>query len=143
MASLLGSLALLAERAVIVHEIKVSRADLLGDLKRQDKREAYLDVGGQCWYVLGRDRRGRAIADADEVPVTCGVMECTDSKLVVVRPAPRRAVRQLAFGVWMALAKAMPVHGWSLNEDGVGDHAPLSTISQQPCGQEQNGLDQG
>lgn len=36
----------------IVHEIKVSRADLLGDLKSQDKRDCYLDVGGQCWYVL-------------------------------------------------------------------------------------------
>lgn len=37
----------------VVHEIKVSRADLLGDLKRPEKRGAYLDVGGQCWYVLG------------------------------------------------------------------------------------------
>ena len=35
----------------IVHEIKVSRADLLGDLKCKDKRDSYLDVGGQCWYV--------------------------------------------------------------------------------------------
>jgi hypothetical protein len=42
----------------IVHEIKVSRADLLGDLKRPDKRAAYLDLGGQCWYVLGCDRSG-------------------------------------------------------------------------------------
>ena len=33
----------------IVHEIKVSRADLLGDLKCKDKRDSYLDVGGQCW----------------------------------------------------------------------------------------------
>ena len=38
-----------------VHEIKVSRADLLGDLKRPDKRAAYLQMGGACWYVLGRD----------------------------------------------------------------------------------------
>ena len=35
----------------VVHEIKVSRADLLGDMKRQEKRGAYLDVGGQCWYA--------------------------------------------------------------------------------------------
>ena len=33
----------------IVHEIKFSRADLLGDLKCKDKRDSYLDVGGQCW----------------------------------------------------------------------------------------------
>lgn len=36
----------------IVHEIKVSRADLLGDLKRQDKRQAYLEIGGQCWAAM-------------------------------------------------------------------------------------------
>ena len=126
----------------IVHEIKVSRADLLGDLKRQDKREAYLDVGGQCWYVLGCDRRGRSIADADEVPVTRGVMESANNKLVVVRPVPKRAVRQLPFGIWMALAKAVPVQACSLTEGGVGDQAPLR-IAQHPCWQEQNGLDQG
>jgi hypothetical protein len=35
----------------IVHETKVSRADLLGDLKKMKKRGAYLEVGGQCWCV--------------------------------------------------------------------------------------------
>jgi hypothetical protein len=30
----------------IVHEIKVNRSDLLGDLKRPEKRAAYLDLGG-------------------------------------------------------------------------------------------------
>jgi hypothetical protein len=34
---------------LIVHEIKVSRVDLLGDLKRLSKRAYYLDVAGQCW----------------------------------------------------------------------------------------------
>jgi len=38
----------------IVHEIKVARADLLGDLKKPDKRQAYLELGGQCWYVLAK-----------------------------------------------------------------------------------------
>ena len=47
----------------IVHEIKVNRSDLLGDLKRPEKRGAYLDVGGQCWYVLGCDRTGHPIAN--------------------------------------------------------------------------------
>ena len=37
----------------IVHKIKVARADVLGDLKNKDKRDAYLDLGDQCWYVLG------------------------------------------------------------------------------------------
>jgi hypothetical protein len=93
----------------IVHEIKVSRADLLGDLKRTDKRNAYLDVGGQCWYVLGSDFRGKAIGEPDEVPIECGVMVCLDTKLEVVRMAPKRPSPQLPFGVWMALAKATPV----------------------------------
>lgn len=94
----------------VVHEIKVSRADLLGDLKSSDKRDSYLDVGGQCWYVLGRDGRGRPIARADEVPAECGVMIADpDGRLDVVRHAPRRPVPDLPFGLWMALAKATPL----------------------------------
>jgi hypothetical protein len=87
----------------IVHEIKVSRADLLGDLKRPDKRAAYLDVGGQCWYVLGCDRSGH-----NEIPVECGVMICENDKLEVMRMAPRKEAKNLPFLVWMALAKATP-----------------------------------
>lgn len=110
----------------IVHEIKVSRGDLLGDLKRHDKRKAYLDVGGQCWYVLGSDARGRAIAEPDEIPVECGVMVWVDGKLVVARTAPKRPSMQLPFGVWMALAKATPVQGVFDGDDDLMDQAPLS-----------------
>lgn len=92
----------------IVHEVKVRRADLLCDLKNEAKRAAYLDLG-ECWYVLGRDARGRCIATADEVPATCGVMVVEDGRLAVVRQAPRRARSGLPFGVWMALAKATPL----------------------------------
>ena len=109
----------------IVHEIKVSRADLLGDLKRMDKRNAYLDVGGQCWYVLGCDAKGKAIGEPDEIPMECGVMVCMRNKLEVVRMAPKRPSRQLPFGVWMALAKATPVQSWTLSEDGTLDQASL------------------
>jgi hypothetical protein len=93
----------------VVHEIKVSRADLLGDLKRPDKRAAYLALGGACWYVLGPDARGRPIGSADEVPPECGVMHCEGGRLVVARAAPRRAVERLPFAVWMALARATPL----------------------------------
>lgn len=65
----------------IVHEIKVSQADLLGDLKRMDKRKAYLDLGGQCWYVLGCDTKGKPIGSADDVPDECGVMVCINGLL--------------------------------------------------------------
>jgi hypothetical protein len=99
----------------IVHEIKVSRADLLGDLKKIEKRSAYLEVGGQCWYVLGCDAKGKPIADESEISTECGVMVSVDGKLEVIRTAPKRSANGLPFAVWMALAKAVPVQGvdWS------------------------------
>ena len=93
----------------VVHEIKVSRADLLADLARPDKRAAYLQMGGACWYVLGTDARGGPIGGADDVPPECGAMVTADGRLQVLRPAPRRAVARLPFAVWMALARATPV----------------------------------
>ncbi|MFT3720867.1 hypothetical protein [Pseudorhodoferax sp.] len=100
----------------VVHEIKVSRADLLADLRQPAKRAAYLDLGGQCWYVLGRDARGRAIGDADDVPPECGVLALAeDGGLALQRPAPRRERAALPFHVWMALARATPCAG--LDED--------------------------
>ena len=94
----------------IVHEVKVHRSDLLADLRRSAKREAYLQLGGECWYVL---REG--IAEADEVPHECGVLIGTASGLVVARPAPKRPMR-LHFALWMALARATPVDGWWLDD---------------------------
>ena len=97
----------------VVHEIKVSRADLLGDLKKPDKRAAYLDLGGECWYVLGNDARGRCIARPDEVPEGCGVLvQDEGGRLVVARAALHRPVERIPFGVWMALAKAQPIPGF-------------------------------
>ena len=84
----------------VVHEIKVSRADLLSDLRNAAKGMAYLALGSQCWYVLKR-----GIATADEVPAAYGVMFADAQGLEVARPAPRRAMR-LPFAVWMALARA-------------------------------------
>lgn len=119
----------------IVHEIKVSRADLLGDLRRPEKRAAYLDLGGECWYVLGNDARGRSIASPDEVPAECGVMVLDAGRLSVARAAPRRQRQDLPFHVWMALAKATPVKGLeddlqhllsdACGETAADDSAPL------------------
>jgi hypothetical protein len=94
----------------VVHEVKVSRADLLGDLKRPAKGEAYRAIASECWYVL---RAG--IGEADEIPELYGVMRahpavgepCAFGALEVLRPAPRRPF-SLPFSVWMALAKATP-----------------------------------
>lgn len=95
----------------VVHEIKVSRADLLGDLKKPAKRAAYLDMASACWYVLGNDARGRPVGGPDDVPPECGVMQVQGGQLVVAREAPRRAVERLPLPVWMALAQAGPVRG--------------------------------
>lgn len=92
----------------VVHEIKVHRSDLLGDLKKPAKRAAYLGMAGACWYVLGEDARGRPIGAADEIPVECGVMLVERGELRMAREAPRRAMERLPFHVWLALAKAGP-----------------------------------
>jgi hypothetical protein len=105
----------------IVHEIKVRRSDLLADLRQEGKRAAYRDLG-ECWYVLGTDGRGRAIAEPDEVPGECGVMMLrADARLDVARPALRPARAGLPFGVWMALAKATPVPGADEDAQGLLD----------------------
>jgi hypothetical protein len=87
----------------VVHEIKVRRADLLGDLRKPAKGEAYRQMARECWYVLAD-----GIGDAGDVPQDYGVMVERDGVLDVLRPAPRRALR-LPFATWMALARATPV----------------------------------
>jgi hypothetical protein len=105
----------------VVHEVKVSRADLLGDLRKPDKRAAYLDLGGECWYVLGNDARGRCIASPDEVPAGCGVLVIDNDRLSVARAAVHRPVARIPFAVWMALARAQPVPGFDDEaQDGLG-----------------------
>jgi hypothetical protein len=102
----------------IVHEIKVRRSDLLADLRQQAKRAAYRDLG-ECWYVLGADARGRAIAEPGEIPEDCGVLLVQgEDRLSVARPALRPARAGLPFGVWMALAKATPMA--PLDDDAQG-----------------------
>lgn len=94
----------------VVHEVKVSRADLLSDLRNAPKRAAYLQLSSACWYVI---RAG--IATVDEIPPECGVLVATGDPgapaLDVARPAPKRPMR-MPFGLWMALARATPVEGW-------------------------------
>ena len=107
----------------VVHEIKVRRSDLLGDLKKPAKRAAYLDLGGECWYVLGTDAKGRSIGEADEIPTECGVMLARAEQLSVLRPAPRRAIERLPFAIWLELAKRTP-----LAYEG-GDQAPLTDLA--------------
>ena len=90
----------------IVHEIKVNRADVLSDLRAQFKRDAYLQLSSECWYVLKL-----GIAQPEEIPVEFGVMLASDSGLEVARAAPKRAMT-VPFGLWMALARGTPLEGW-------------------------------
>ena len=94
----------------IVHEVKVSRADLLSDLRRTAKRAAYLALCSECWYVI-RD----GIARPDEIPHECGVLVATQRGFDVARPARKRAMR-LPFALWMALARATPSHAHELDD---------------------------
>ena len=98
----------------IVHEVKVQRSDLLSDLRRPDKRAAYAELGGECWYVI---REG--IARPDEIPPECGALIYSAAGLEVARAAPRRAAR-MTLPIWMALARATPLDGWGLDEAAQG-----------------------
>jgi hypothetical protein len=90
----------------VVHEIKVRRADLLGDLKRAHKRAAYLHMAGACWYVLAE-----GVGDERDVPEECGVMLALVDRFEILRAAPTRGLpfeAGLPFAAWMALARAAP-----------------------------------
>lgn len=93
----------------VVHEIKVSRADLLGDLKKTEKRSAYLAMASKVYYVLGLNAHGKPIAQPEDIPIECGVMVATGSTIETLRPALPQPFTGLRFDVWMALAKAAPL----------------------------------
>ena len=115
----------------IVHEVKVQRADLLADLRRACKRQAYLELGGECWYVIKE-----GIARADEVPPECGVLVATEAALEVARVAPKRPAR-IGFALWMALARATPVDAWRLDDAqlplGALDGDARASTDADPC----------
>jgi hypothetical protein len=116
-----------AYAAPIVHEVKVQRSDLLADLRRASKRQAYLELGGECWYVI---REG--IARVDEIPPECGMLIAGATGLVVARTAPKRPTR-IGFAVWMALARATPVDGWRLDDaQGELGAGPCDDIAPAP-----------
>jgi hypothetical protein len=91
----------------MVHEIKVSRADLLSDLRHEAKRQAYQWLSCECYYVFPA-----SIAEPAEVPEAFGVWllhgDLDTGRLELARPA-RHTPRTLPFAVWMALAKATPL----------------------------------
>lgn len=100
-----------------VIEAELLVAGLLERIPSSQGPDSYLDVGGQCWYVLGCDRKGQPIAPPDH--------------LVVARPAPKRPVADLPFALWMALAKTAPLPSLSYFSDE-SSQTPLALVSPEP-----------
>jgi hypothetical protein len=92
----------------MVHEVKISRADLLSDLRHTAKRESYQWLSCETYYVLPA-----GIAELHEIPEAFGVWllngPIETGTFELARPA-RHTPCTLPFAVWMALAKATPVN---------------------------------
>lgn len=90
----------------MVHEVKVSRADLLSDLRHAAKRESYQWLSCETYFVLPA-----GVAEPQEIPEAFGVWllngPIDTGTLELARPA-RHVPCKLPFAVWMALAKATP-----------------------------------
>jgi hypothetical protein len=83
-----------------LHEIKVRRADLLGDLKNDGKRRSYQSYSQTFHYVIVE-----GIAEPAEIPDDCGLIVAGERSLRVVRAAPHREV-SLTTAQWVALVRA-------------------------------------
>jgi hypothetical protein len=83
-------------------EIKVSRADLLGDLRRPGQRPPPIWALSRPVLVCAE---AGALRELDEIPPAFGVMWADDTGFEAARPAPVRPYK-LPFSVWMALARA-------------------------------------
>jgi len=83
----------------VIHEIKVSRADLLSDIADVDKRTAYQALSCEFYYVMPA-----GLAELAEIPFDCGVMFAGAAGLTTARPSEHRPVRP-GFSDWMAIAR--------------------------------------
>lgn len=96
----------------VVHEIKVSRADLFSDLRHAAKRASYQWLCCECHYVFPA-----GMAQPDELPPELGVWvmhgDIDTGRLEQLRPA-RHTRCTLPFPVWLSLAKATP---WQAERD--------------------------
>lgn len=91
----------------MVHEVKVSRADLFSDLRHKAKRASYQWLCSECHYVFPA-----GLAEPRELPEELGVWvihgDIETGRLEMLRPA-RHTPCNMPFDVWMALVKATPV----------------------------------
>jgi hypothetical protein len=91
----------------MVHEIKITRSDLLSDLRNAAKRDSYRWLCCECFYVFPY-----GVAEPQEIPEEFGVWvlhgAVEDVKLELLRPA-RHSPCKFPFSAWMVLAKASPM----------------------------------
>ena len=90
----------------MVHEVKVSRADLLSDLRHAAKRESYQWLSCETYFVLPA-----GAAEPQEIPEAFGVWLLhgpIDAGTLELARSARHVPCKLPFAVWMALAKATP-----------------------------------
>ena len=120
----------------MIHEVKVSRADLLSDLRHAAKRESYQWLSCETYYVLPA-----GVAEPHEIPEAFGVWllngTIDSGTLDLARPA-RHTPCKLPFPVWMALAKATPdgMEGEAvqreLGETEAADEAVANSVNDDP-----------
>jgi len=120
----------------MVHEVKVSRADLLSDLRHAAKRESYRWLSCETYYVVPA-----GVAEPHEIPEAFGVWllngPIDSGTLDLARPA-RHAPCKLPFPVWMALAKATPagMNGKAvqreLGDTEAADEAAANSVNDDP-----------
>lgn len=83
----------------MIHEVKVSRADLFADIADAGKRSAYQALSSEFYYVMPA-----GLAALEEVPFDCGILYAAQAGLKVGRPAEFRPVVP-RLGEWMAIAR--------------------------------------
>jgi hypothetical protein len=85
-----------------VHEVKVRRSDLLGEL-RSGKIERYRELAAEVFFVIVE-----GIATVDEIPAEYGVIVWRDDGGYTFARAAQKRDYNLETRHWMAMARARP-----------------------------------
>jgi hypothetical protein len=87
----------------IGHEIKVSRADWLRELKEPEKAAEFTPYMHRWWIIVP----SLAIVQADELPKEWGLMAWTDRGLRAAKKAPKNDAKALTESRLIALMRAV------------------------------------
>lgn len=91
----------------VSYEIKISRHDLLRELRKPDKRDPGLRISNQFYYVIPD-----GCCEVDEIPKECGLIVCKKRPgkdygvLFTAKKAPFRKISpELDIGFWASMAR--------------------------------------